>query len=89
MRSSANADSQTTAVVLQALLAAPDSRLSRQSILKRFWKEGVNAEVLNSVIETMQNAGVLSVERGDNDVIYALQGWFVDEYRKKLQTKKS
>jgi hypothetical protein len=89
MRSSAYADSQTTAVVLQALLAAPDSRLSRQSILKRFWKEGVNAEVLNSVIETMQNAGVLSVERGDNDVIYALQGWFVDEYRKKLQTKKS
>lgn len=89
MRSSANADSQSTAVVLQALLSAEGAKLSRQTLLKRFWKEGVTADVLSSIVGSLENADVLSLVRQENDIFYQLKEWFVIQYHSKLKEKKS
>jgi len=88
MRSSANVESQTTAVVLQALLVAEGARLSRQTLLKRFWKEGINAETLNAIVGSLENAGILIIHRSEFDVIYELKPSFVEKYYNTLKEKK-
>ena len=70
-----------TKVVLQELIRRPDHRLDRQKMLQKFWGQ-FDAFDLDRIIETLEGAGAITVQRAGKCIMYVLKQNILEEYTK-------
>jgi len=71
--------SSQTRIVMQALLAHPDHRLSRTQILRKYWGD-VDSFTLDIVVQTLLSANIITDQHMGKEVFYKMKDEIVNEY---------
>ena len=73
-----------TRLVLQELIRRPDHKTERSKVLQKFWGQFDSFD-LDRIIETLEGAGAITVQRSGKTVIYTLKQGTLEQYTKYKQ----
>lgn len=73
-----------TMMVMKSLIDAEGYRLSRRKILRRHW-EDMNSVDLDSIVQTLDQAGFLTQSQDGGEIIYAVRPEQVEKYKSYKQ----
>jgi hypothetical protein len=74
-----NSYAAQTALIMRALIAHPDHKLTRMQLLRRYWGD-ISATDLDLISETMLGQGAIEVFHVGKDTVYQMPQKIVDEY---------